>query len=235
MLKAKVLLVEPVTHDVKRFILEKPKGYKFTPGQAINIAINKPELAERKHEFTFTSLNQDEVLEFIIKRYPVSEFPNHKGITEKLHTLVPGDTLLIEEEPWGTISYKGSGVFIAAGAGITPFIAILKDLYKSGKMKGNKLLYANKTKKDIIYEKVWEAFFDPQDYINILSREEAPGYEHGHIDKAFLQKHIENFDTNFLGEAASYAYVCGPHKFTDSINEILGDLGAKSESIVFEK
>ena len=31
-----------VTHDVKRFTIEKPKRFKFTPGQATEVSINKP-------------------------------------------------------------------------------------------------------------------------------------------------------------------------------------------------
>lgn len=227
MLTVKILLIEPVTHDVKRFILEKPEGYKFTPGQAVNIAIKKPGFEDQKHEFTFTSLNEDKVLEFTIKGYKVSEHPDHKGVTEELHKLSPGDELLIEENPWGTINYKGKGTFFAGGAGITPFIAIFKDLHKKGELSGNKLFYANKTKKDIIYEHVWEAFFNEGDYINVLSREEIPGYEHGRIDEEFIKKYVTDFKQKF--------YVCGPPPFLGSVKEILTKLGASTESVVFEE
>src|SRR3989344_2824951 len=124
--KVKLLLKEPVTHNVNRYIVEKPQGYKFTPGQATNIAINEPRFEDKLHEFTFTSLNSDKVLEFTIKSYPVKDFPSHEGVTEELSKITPGQELLIEENPWGTIEYKSIGVFIAGGAGITPFIAIIK-------------------------------------------------------------------------------------------------------------
>jgi ferredoxin-NADP reductase len=39
----------------------------------------------------------------------------------------PGDQLIIRDV-WGAITYKGKGVFIAGGAGITPFISIFRDL-----------------------------------------------------------------------------------------------------------
>ena len=41
--------------------------------------------------------------------------------------LKPGDDLIIRDV-WGAISYKGEGVFIAGGAGVTPFISIFRDL-----------------------------------------------------------------------------------------------------------
>src|SRR3989338_8527015 len=145
--KIKILMTEFVTHDVKRFILEKPQGYKYLPGQAVDLSINNPKLKGEKRPFTFTSMNSDLVLEFTIKRYA-----DNKGVTEELHKLKAGNELIIEE-PFGTINFQGKGVFIAGGAGITPFIAILRDLKENGQVAGNSLIFSNKTQKDIILEK----------------------------------------------------------------------------------
>ena len=35
----KILNIEQVTHDVKRFRFEKPKNYIFKPGQATDVSI----------------------------------------------------------------------------------------------------------------------------------------------------------------------------------------------------
>ena len=53
----KLLEIKAVTHDVKCFRMEKPEGYSFTPGQATDVAINKPGYEEEKRPFTFTALN----------------------------------------------------------------------------------------------------------------------------------------------------------------------------------
>ena len=225
--KVKLLLKEPVTHNVNRYIVEKPQGYKFTPGQATNIAINKAGFTDKLHEFTFTSLNSDKVLEFTIKSYPIKDFPNHKGVTEELSKINPGQELLIEENPWGTIEYKGKGVFLAAGAGITPFIAILKDLYKRNELKGNKLIFSNKEKRDIILEKEFENMFDSKDIVFTLTQEKLPGYEYGRVDSTMVNKYVTDFSQRF--------YLCGPGKFVAAMKEILKGLGAKTESVVFEE
>ncbi len=221
----KILMKQFVTHDTKRFIIEKPDGYKYTPGQATEVAINIEGFKDKKHPFTFTSLNDDKVLEFTIKGYPVADYPNHEGVTEKLHQLSPGDELIIGD-PWGTIQYKGTGVFIAGGAGITPFIAIFRDLYNKGELKGSSLLYSNKGKKDIIQEKELRHYFK-DDLVLTLTREDAMGYEQGRIDKDFLKKHIKSFNQHF--------YVCGPKAMLKDIQEILSDLDVDLESIVFEE
>lgn len=215
----KILMTEFVTHDVKRFILEKPKDLKFIPGQATEISINTPEMKDKKHPFTFTSLNENEVLEFTIKIYP-----EHHGLTEKLGELKVGDELIIHDV-WGTINYKGQGVFIAAGAGITPFIAILRDLHSKNQLKENKLIFSNKEWKDIILEREFKEMLE-SNVIFTLSREERQGYESGRIDSEFLKKHISNFNQKF--------YICGPMQFVVDIKKSLDELGASPEEVVIE-
>ena len=111
-----ILSIQQITHDVKCFRIEKPAGYQFIPGQATDVAINKPGMEDQKRPFTFTALNEEPYLEFTIKRYK-----DHHGVTDQLHQLDVGDQIIIEDA-WGAIEYKGPGYFIAGGAGITPFI-----------------------------------------------------------------------------------------------------------------
>lgn len=130
----KILKAELVTHNVKRFKVKKPKGYSFKPGQATEAAVNKPEFKNQNRPFTFTNLNEDPELEFTIKIYKERD-----GVTKAIGELKAGDEIIIHDV-WGTINYKGPGVFFAGGAGVTPFIAIFRQLFKDGKIDGN-LLY----------------------------------------------------------------------------------------------
>ena len=43
----KILGTEFITPDVKRFTVEKPTGFRFTPGQGTNVSINTPDLVGR--------------------------------------------------------------------------------------------------------------------------------------------------------------------------------------------
>jgi ferredoxin-NADP reductase len=117
----KLLMSEFVTHDVKRFLISKPSGFSFEPGQGMELAISESPWQDEARPFIPTSLTDDGVLEFTIKRYS-----DHEGMTRALHRLPSGTELLLSE-PFGTISYQGPGVFIAGGAGITPFTAILRE------------------------------------------------------------------------------------------------------------
>jgi len=218
----RILKTDFVTHDVKRFILEKPNGYNFIPGQATHVSVNKGEWKHEERPFTFTCLNNDLVLEFTIKRYD-----EHKGVTKEIHSLKPGDELIIRDV-FGTINYKGKGTFIAGGAGITPFIAILRQLRQDEELAGNKLIFSNKTAKDIILERELEDMFkdNPQDLILTLTDEARQGYENKFVDEEFLKKYINNFKQNI--------YLCGPPKMVEALTDILKKLGADVGSVVFE-
>src|ERR1043165_4081102 len=118
----KIRSIKNVTHDVLQIIVDRPANYNFTPGQATDVAINKEKWKEEKRPFTFTSLPDANFLEFTTKTYP-----EHKGVTNELLKLKPGDELILHDV-WGAISYKGEGVFIAGGAGVTPFLSIFRHL-----------------------------------------------------------------------------------------------------------
>lgn len=223
---AKILKIEKITHDVKQFTVEKPKGYRFIPGQATEVSVNKRGFQNKKRPFTFTSLNKDPFLQFIIKAYPTNIYPKHTGVTEKIHQLKIQDELIIGD-PWGSINYRSQGTFIAGGAGITPFIAIFKYLRDKGKVENNKLIFSNKEKKDIILESKLRSIFKPENLIFTLTREKIKNYVLGRIDINFLKSKIDNFSKPF--------YVCGPKIMVTEINGYLNKLGAKSEFIIFEK
>jgi ferredoxin-NADP reductase len=216
-----ILMTEFVTHDVKRFILTKPHDFDYEPGQGVKIMIDEPEWRkEEDHPFTPTSRRDDKVLEFIIKKYPASE-----GVTSRLHSLEVGAKLLLSD-PFGTIVYKGSGVFLAAGAGVTPFIAISRHLAHEGKIGSNSLIFSSKTPADVICEKELRHYFESR-CILTCTRESAPGYENRRITAEFLKEKIGDFNQHF--------YICGPDSFVGQIKSILTELGARQDAVVFEE
>ena len=216
----KILECDYITHDVKRFRVEKPEGFSFIPGQSVGVSINTPEWKNEIRPFTFTSLNDWKYLEFIIKIYD-----NHQGVTRQLGRTHAGAELILHEV-FGTLVYKDQGVFIAGGAGVTPFIAIIRELYNTGRIAGNKLILSNKTLDDIILPQELTQMLGA-DFINILTRQGVIGFIDRRIDRKMLIDVINDFSVCF--------YVCGPRKFVTQITALLLDLGAKSDSIIFEE
>ena len=215
----KIIKTENVTHNVKRFTLSKPENYIFTPRQATDIVINLPEWKKERRSFTFTCLNDWDHLEFTIKIYD-----DHDGVTNKLGTLQAGDELILHDV-WGAIQYKGEGVFIAGGAGVTPFIAIFRQLYKDNQIGNNQLIFSNRTTQDIILKEEFTKMLGDH-FINTITEEKTAQFDHHIIDENYLKEKIKNFD--------QYFYICGPDPMIDSIKEKLLNMGVKEDKIVIE-
>ncbi|MBK6752692.1 MAG: flavodoxin reductase [Flavobacteriales bacterium] len=218
--KVSILHTEFITPNVKRFTLERPAGYAFEPGQAADVAINKPGWEEQRRPFTFTSLPGAKRLELIIKIYE-----KHDGVTKQLGLLHTGDELLLHDV-FGAIQYKGPGFFIAGGAGVTPFIAILRHLHEKKQLRGNTLLVSNRTADDVILDDEFTKLLGKR-FLKVFTRQHVIGFHERRIDRDTLITLVQNFDQHF--------YVCGPDDFVRDINAMLLTLGAKSESLVFEQ
>jgi len=216
----KIQEIGQVTHNVKSFKVDKPEGYHFKPGQATTLALNQKGWMEEKRPFTFTGLDTEPQLEFMIKAYP-----EHDGVTKRLHELSEGDEILIDD-PWGTIRYKGPGYFIAAGAGLTPFIAIFRQLKEDNNLANNAVIYTNKTGADIILKDELEVWFACNCHFTVTA-EDSVIFDTNRIDKDYLKERVTDFSKNF--------YVCGPDSFVADMKAYLGELGAQADSVVFEE
>jgi ferredoxin-NADP reductase len=216
----KILEAHYITHDVKRFVVEKPKGFSFIPGQAADVSLNLPDWKDQLRPFTFTCLNEEKYLEFMIKIYK-----DHPGVTKMLGSINAGAEIILHDV-FGTIQYKGPGVFIAAGAGITPFISILRSLYKKKQLRGSRLIYSNKTSHDVILEGELQKMLG-ENFVKVFTRQGVVGFHGKRIDRNFLIENIHDFGQNF--------YVCGPDDFVKNISTLLLELGAVADAVVIEK
>jgi ferredoxin-NADP reductase len=220
---AEILDIADVTHNVRRYTIEKPEGYSYQPGQATEMSLDEEGFRDKKHPFTFTSLTDDQNLEFTIKSYFNT---GEDGLTERLYSYKPGQRIILRDV-WGTITYKGPGTFIAGGAGVTPFIAILRDLHHRRKMDGHRLIASNRTEADIILREEFESMRGLETLWTVTDDPDADGVEHARIDEKFLKTHISDISQNF--------YLCGPDDMVKDLRAALGGLGAKTVTLTWEK
>lgn len=219
MSKVKIRKIENTTHDVKHIVTTRPPEIKFTPGQAVDVSIDKLEWRDELRPFTFTGLPEEDQLEFNIKIYR-----DHNGVTDQIANLEPGDELLLGEV-FGAIEYKGEGIFLAGGAGVTPFIAIFKDLERKNKLGKNKLIFANKKVTDIILHDYFDKILG-DNFINVLSQESGTPYKHGHITRQIIAEQMD--------ASNPYIYLCGPPPMMDAMHKHLDELGVPKSRIVEE-
>lgn len=206
-----------VTHDVKRFVVSRPDDFQWEPGQGVELALDRDGWREEARPFTPTCLRDSRVLEFTIKGYP-----EHDGVTTRLHGTGPGGHLLMSE-PFGTITWEGPGIFIAGGAGVTPFLAILRDA-EPADLDGCALHFSNRTPADVICEKELRWLLGDRCHLTCTA-ESGPRYDDRRIDRAYLEDELGNVDEP--------VYLCGPPDFVDELGKALEDLGA--DTVVVEE
>lgn len=205
--------IESLTHNVKKIITHKPSHYAFQPGQATDLAIDKEGWREEWRPFTFTSLPEDDYLEFTIKCYR-----DHRGVTQEIENLNLGDRLFLGDA-WGAITYQGPGIFLAGGAGVTPFISIFRKLAQEDKLRGNKLLFSNHTRQDVILEDFWNRHLGPN-FKSILTEE---GDER--LNTALLRD---------FADGQKQFYLCGPEGFVEAGKKSVEELGGSLDQVVLE-
>jgi len=208
-----------VTHDTRQFVTTRPEGLAHEPGQGVELALDRDGWRDEGRPFTPTSLGDEPVLEFVIKSYP-----DHDGVTTRLHELQSGAKLHMSD-PFGSIAWRGPGTFIAAGAGITPFLAILRTRARSGELGDSVLHFSNSTPADIICERELEDLM--QDRCRFTcTRESGTGYDDRRIDETYLEDEVRDTSGVF--------YVCGPPDFVEATQASLLDMGADDDLIVAE-
>ncbi|SEW41695.1 hypothetical protein SAMN04488515_2867 [Cognatiyoonia koreensis] len=211
--------IKPVTHDTYMLTFNRPEGFDFEAGQATNLAFDEKGWRDAERPFTMTSLpDQKNALEFVIKSYPEKD-----GVTDEIPNMNPGDQV-IADDPFGAITDHGPGVFIAAGAGITPFIAILRAHAKKGAMNCQ-LIYVNETDADIILKGEFDQM-NGLETIYLVSDQDDTAHEKGKPDKETLSGIISDFDQTF--------YICGPGDMVDDVRNSLKELGAAEDKIITE-
>lgn len=205
-----------ITHDVICLRLEKPLNYSFYAGQAIEVSLENPRFQGENAPFTLTGLSSEKYLELIFKVYA-----EHEGMTLEISKLMEGDQLMIGDA-WDSYKNLGPGMFIAGGTGITPCVALLRQLNVENRLSDSKLLFANKTEKDILlFEELCQML--GQNFINILSREKKNNFLYGHINPEILKNQISRPNQPF--------YICGPGNFDEQIRDQLLELGIDKDMI----
>jgi ferredoxin-NADP reductase len=211
--QVKLLNKKRLNHDVIQFHFERPPAYEFVAGQAIELTLDGSD-KKGPAPFTFTGLNSEPNLELTIKIYEA-----HNGLTAALAKLNPADEVTITA-PWDSFTNKGPGIFIAGGAGITPFVAMLRQMHADKTIGNSRLFFSNKESDDVFLHDELKAILGDR-YIDVLTRDKNSKYQR--IDETFLLAHTDRIDQPY--------YVCGPPGFMEAIEESLAKIGASKNYI----
>jgi hypothetical protein len=210
--------IEPVTHDTHHLSFARPEGFGFEPGQAVELALIQDGWKDEGRPFTMVSQPDAPNLDFVIKSYP-----DHNGVTARIPSLGKGDQVSCDG-PFGAITDHGPGLFLAAGAGVTPFISILKKHDREG-VTGDTLILSNKTDKDIILKDTWDSLSGVTP-VYVATDQPDTAHRSGKLDKTALQDLVSDLDQPF--------YLCGPQGFVDAMRDTLKEIGVAGDRLIIE-
>ncbi|XP_075209988.1 cytochrome b5 reductase 4-like [Lycorma delicatula] len=170
--------------------------------------------------------NTDEGVNLLVKTYPLGH------MSSWLCSRRPGSTVFISN-PKGTfrtsVLNNATEIYLfAAGSGLTPMLSVLVWVLQSTSDKVVKLLFFNKTKKDIIWERELEDLASENSRFTVEHILSEPNPEwtgkRGHVTLDLIQTFLPCYTVDI--PRTNFICICGPRPFTLLIEKWLKeDLG----------
>ncbi|VVE24691.1 Ferredoxin--NAD(P)(+) reductase (naphthalene dioxygenase ferredoxin-specific) [Pandoraea pneumonica] len=125
-LKATVLAIEPLTHDIQRLVLKPAKPLSFSPGQYATLQFTPDHI----RPYSMAGIDADGTLEFHIRRVPGGAVTGY--VAEQLKV---GDAVRVSG-PLGTsylrTRHEGPMLCVAGGTGLAPVLSIVRGAVARG-------------------------------------------------------------------------------------------------------
>jgi ferredoxin-NADP reductase len=225
---------EEVAEGTMAVHFEKPAGWQFKAGQAVDITLlNPPETDSEGNTraFTLASAPQEDTL-MITTRMRDTAFKR------VLRTLPVGSLVKIDG-PFGNLTLHNntarSAVFLAGGIGITPFRSIVVRAAKEKLPHRIFLFFSNRRPEDAPYlEKLQRLERDNQNYKLIATMTEMQkskrpwSGERDPINKEMLARHLKQ-------AVSPIYYIAGPPGMVKALREVLNRSGVDDDDIRTEE
>lgn len=170
---AKVVAVEPLTHNVKRLRVRLPERFRFEAGQFALITVPAPfvEQWNAKYKTNHGRIRRAYSFSSSPKRLPVAEFivqlaapppgrdvPPGIASTYIHNALKPGDTIEISQAV-GSLNKAGASdtrplILVAGGTGVAPFVGLLDHWFRTKQHKDRKiyLFFGARQRRDLMLD-----------------------------------------------------------------------------------
>lgn len=218
---------ELIAYRTMAFHFEKPGGFAFRAGQAIDLVLPTVDADGQPARHAFSLVNDPDE-----ERLTIATRVRGSPYKEALRTL-PLETAVGIDGPFGSLTlHKNSArdaVLIAGGIGITPFVSILRQAARQRDDRHFVLLYSNRRPEDAPFQAEFEALarsYPSLTVISMLTQTEIlpPGWRgyRGKIDGALL---------GGVAARSPIYYVAGPLPFVEAMQGHLRDNGVDDEDI----
>jgi ferredoxin-NADP reductase len=225
---------EQIAHGTMAFHLDKPAGFKFKAGQAIDVVLLEApgtEAQSARHTFSIVSAPFENEL-IVATRMRDSAFKRALGA-------LPIGARIAIEGPSGSLTLHNDrarpAVFIAGGIGITPFMSIVRQAANDGLQQCLVLLYSNRRPEDAAYlvelqelERRNPSFRLTATMTLMSSASQAWSGPRGQIDAALVSRATAKL-------AKPIYYVAGPPGMVEAMRRTLSDAGVHDDDFRSEE
>lgn len=224
---------ETVAEGTVAFHLQKPPGFTFKPGQAIDLILDVPQLGEdsRRHAFSIVSAPHEADL-IVVTRMRDSAYKR------ALATLQPGAAVAIDG-PFGSMTLHNDvsrpACFIAGGIGITPFMSMLRHACEMKSARRLMLIYSNRRPEDAAFLAELEIIARSNDHFRLVATMTEMGKSASEWSGA-TQPVDASFLTGVLGDlSTAIHYVAGPPAMVAAVRDALTAAGVAEDDVRSEE
>jgi ferredoxin-NADP reductase len=221
---------ETLAEGTMAFHFEKPSGFKFTAGQAMNVSLVDPPETDAKgnartfsivsapheNELVIATRMRDTAFKRVLKAMPAGGRVGLRG-PAGMFTLNPADLR--------------PAVFLAGGIGVTPFVSMLRDSAHSGLARDLWLFYSNRRPEDAAFLDELAVLPKRNSRCRFvgtmveMDKSSRPwSGETGFLDRAMLERHLKNL-------AACVYYTAGPPGLVEAMQKVLIGAGVAQDAI----
>lgn len=199
------------------------ENFAVNPGQFMIFRFLTKGMWWQAHPFSLSMMPNGKEL-----RITVKELGDFTGMIKNLSV----HTKIIIDGPYGVFTnlfaVSDKVLLIAGGIGITPIRSLMEEMLKKG--KDIVLLYANRTKEDIVFKNEIDKLAEVYNakVVYILSHEPEYAGEQGYID---LEK-IKQYAPDVLDREL---YLCGPVPMMSELLDVVKTIGLSHRQVHYEK
>lgn len=215
---------ETIAEGTMAFHLEKPPGFRFKAGQAIDLALaDPPAVANSTHRlFSLVSAPFEDQL------CVATRIRDGSAYKQALKALAPGTALRVKG-PQGVMTLHEdrarAAVFIAGGIGITPFISMLRQAEHERLDQPLYLLYSNRRAEFAAFLGELQALAQRHGRVRLMARMTDT---EGFLDADAVRRFVRD-------AVAPVYYLAGPPAMVDAMSGVLDRAGVIDADVISEE